>query len=116
MLVDNRIGKHHRSPIVKETIINSILRIATEHTSDTNQNIIHTGTKIVPLKQHTQLHASKCSLTTTHPEHQLHNLHLQPRIIKQTIFNTTNYNIPLYTCPTEHIEKTQIIQQYIHKP
>ena len=53
MLVDNRIGKHHRSPIVKETIINSILRIAPEHTSDTNQNIINTEIKILLLKQHT---------------------------------------------------------------
>ena len=44
--------------------------------------------------RHTQLHASNYRLTTTHFEHPLPNLHLRDppdRIMKQTIFNTTDY-------------------------
>ena len=109
------------SPILRDTnmkslqtIQNTILRTATGHTLDTNQNIIHTETKILPLKQHTQLHASNFRLKTTHHKHPLHHLHTAStphRLMKPTIFNSTEYITPLPTCHHEHINDAQLKQQ-----
>ena len=100
------------SPIAAPTNINklqivqnSVLRIATGCTLDTNIHHLHEETKILPITKHLKLHGSQYRQKSQHPNHPSFNLTQQldqDRYKKQTIFNNNNnYTLNLDTRPNE---------------
>ena len=57
-----------------QTRLNSALRIATGCTRDTNSQNIHEESKVLPLNDHIQLHASQLKQNSKLSGHPLHNL------------------------------------------
>ena len=90
------------SPIIKDTNRNKLqttqntaLRIATGCTLDTNIQHLHAETKVLPLLHHLNLHASNFYLKTQLTNHPLHHLNFNktdPRSMKDTLFNNTEYH------------------------
>jgi len=88
-----------------QTVQNSALRTATGCTKDTNIQHLHEETKILPLKEHLQLHASQLRQKTMLPDHPLNSLHAdktKSRYRKQSIFYNKNYTVNI-TNKEDHI-------------
>ena len=124
------------SPIIKDsnrdklqTTQNTALRIATGCTSDTNIQHLHAESKVLPLLNHLNLHASNFYLNTLLPNHPLHQLNFNksdPRNMKDTIFANTEYhagisNITNTTTITDEIIKqnlkinhTKTVEDYLN--
>ena len=69
------------------------LRIATGCTADTNAQHLYKERKILPLKEHLKLHATRYIHKCQHNTHPLHKLTQQidpPRDMKRTIFQPNN--------------------------
>jgi hypothetical protein len=101
-----------------QTTQNSILRIATGHTADTNTQHLHTETKILPLIKHIQLHTSNLRTRTAHKNHPLNKYYTcptPPRQMKPTLTHN-NFTLNLHTCPNKQARppETQTINKTLH--
>ena len=102
-----------------QTIQNQIARIATGHTADTNNKTVNHEAKLLPIDSHTKIQSSNTKYIATTPEHPLnHLLHnpQPPRLMKKTIFNTTDNLISLHTAHhhTDHPIHTIRAKKTIH--
>src|SRR5579864_564844 len=62
-----------------QTVQNTALRVATGCTADTNMNHFHQETKVLPLKDHCNLHSSKLKQKAASSNHPLNKLMDQPK-------------------------------------
>ena len=111
---------------ILQTTQNTALRLATGHTTDTNNQHLHTETKILPLHHHINLHSSILRAKASHTSHPLYRQYStsnHERHMKNTLFNN-NIIIPFQTCsnkldaPSTYINKTihtQAVTNYINK-
>src|ERR1700730_15461625 len=73
-----------------KTVQNTALRVATGCTADTNINHIHQETKVLPLKDHCNLHTSNLKQKAASSNHPLNKLMDQPkpaRNMKESLFS-----------------------------
>src|ERR1700730_4180582 len=81
-----------------QTVQNTALRVATDCTSDTNMNHFHQETKVLPLKDHCNLHTSNLKQKAASSNHPLNKLMDQPkpaRKMKESLFlSNKNTNPP----------------------
>ncbi|MEL6805403.1 MAG: hypothetical protein AAFO91_16665, partial [Bacteroidota bacterium] len=110
-----------------QIVQNQIARIATGHTADTNNNIVNSEAKLLPLQSHTTIHSSNLRFDSTRPDHPLNKLLHNPdppRLMKKTIFNnsdnlitlhTTHHNTdqPAHKTQAKKTIHTQIVQQHL---
>ena len=98
-----RISKKMKTNIDKLQIVqNTALRIATGCTHDTNTQHLHAETKVLPIHQHLQLHASQIRQKAQHPTHPLHKLTIHPHTPRLKKKN--------------HIQQHQLHHQHRHTP
>ena len=99
------------SPMASPTSINKLqlvmqnaaLQAYTGCTHDTNIQLLHDETNILPIQKHLQLHASQVRQKAQYPLHPLHRYtthNNSQRLKKHTIFNNSQYttNIPTDPC------------------
>jgi hypothetical protein len=111
-----------------QKVQNTSLRIATGCTKDTNINHLHQETKILPVRDHLQLHGSILRQKAQLESHPLHNLTTQnpkSRQIRETIFQnnnfTRNHDLERTNCTNEKIKEnctrihTEITEDCIKK-
>jgi hypothetical protein len=109
------------SPIISDTNRNKLqttqntaLRIATGCTSDTNIQHLHAETKVLPLLNHLNLHASNFYLNTLRSNHPLHQLNFNksdPRNMKDTIFANIEYHAGISNIMNTTTITDEIIKQ-----
>src|SRR5579864_4098794 len=78
-----------------QTVQNTALRVATGCTADTNMNHFHQETKVLPLKDHCNLHTSNLKQKAASSNHPLNKLMDQPkpaRNMKESLF-LSNKNV-----------------------
>jgi len=100
----------------QQTTQNTALRMATGCTSDTNIQHLHAETKVLPLLNHLNLHASNFYLNTLLPNHPLHHLNFNnsdPRKMKDTIFANTEYHAGISSITNTTNITNEVIKQYL---